>query len=554
VEAPGVRRGAAQGTPTPASSPSILPARTPENSKGTRPRSDSTASSSAGASRPARGPRRSQTRCAAQPGRVSANDVPNAAHQDPISYRGPSSLTVRPRSELTAKWALPLPYLRGRMMGKLGGDVPAEEARGLTIRDALRGLTVGLFRRGCADNGPAASIVSKEILAEPGDDRGGRRGRRRGRGRRPPPQGLLLRRRRQDRRGTRYRALLLPPHAGQRRLPPLLRGRPVRDARHGTGRELRPGEPVRGSRTGGLGVPLRGEEGDGDGGAELRQEEGGDQGEGRGGEAQGGASRPGLADGGRRRRPGAGGEGTAAGDERKEGGGGDGPDAPGGILPALPPPPLPAAKFASEEYGNERRWREAQCMYAGVLRAALTNDACSNLFRRDMAARMRLEYHLWCPIVEAFAPNPFAFGGKGNGKGDVDPARLLPGDVSRYPQQTTKEHVKMCRASRAAMQREVLGFVPTPDEVTSLVPAGARRKGGGASRRGGGGGGGGTNLFDDLTSSMRRLHEEEYAVSDAVVRRREEVRRAIEGVVTASGDFPGGTKVAVFGSLANGFG
>ena len=53
---------------------------------------------------------------------------------------------------------------------------------------------------------------------------------------------------------------------------------------------------------------------------------------------------------------------------------------------------------------------------------------------------------------------------------------------------------------------------------------------------------------------MRRLHEEEYAVSESVVRRREDVRRAVEGVVTGSGYFPEGTRVAVFGSSANGFG
>ena len=34
----------------------------------------------------------------------------------------------------------------------------------LTIRDALRSLTVGLFRRGCTENGSNSAIIAKEVV------------------------------------------------------------------------------------------------------------------------------------------------------------------------------------------------------------------------------------------------------------------------------------------------------------------------------------------------------------------------------------------------------
>ena len=91
---------------------------------------------------------------------------------------GPAALVVRPRSELAARWSLPLPHLRARALRRHqerrqlgGGGNPPPQA--LTVRDALRGLTVGLFRRGAADSGAQASIVSKSILAADATDAGG---------------------------------------------------------------------------------------------------------------------------------------------------------------------------------------------------------------------------------------------------------------------------------------------------------------------------------------------------------------------------------------------
>ena len=99
-------------------------------------------------------PKRLWTRMEEQPGRLSANDIP---------ADGPS-ISLRPRQEVRARWILPLKYLRQRMV-----DNDMDPA--LTIRDALKDLTVGLFRRGCPENGTNAGIISKEVLAPINENR-----------------------------------------------------------------------------------------------------------------------------------------------------------------------------------------------------------------------------------------------------------------------------------------------------------------------------------------------------------------------------------------------
>lgn len=99
-------------------------------------------------------PKRLWCRFDQQPGRLFANDVP--------PNQSGSVVSLRPRQELTAKWVLSLKYLRQRAVEK--------ELNMNSIQDALGSLTVGLFRRGCTENG-SSSIISKEILAPSGETR-----------------------------------------------------------------------------------------------------------------------------------------------------------------------------------------------------------------------------------------------------------------------------------------------------------------------------------------------------------------------------------------------
>lgn len=153
--------------------------------------------------------------------------------------------------------------------------------------------------------------------------------------------------------------------------------------------------------------------------------------------------------------------------------------------------------------------------------------------KRDMS-KIRLEYELWCPFVEAFAPNPFVAGN--------DKASKLPGDISAFPNSNAKEHVKKAQESRTRAQEMALGFLPKSASPITLKTRSHKWKKSGL------------DFFTELSSAMNKLYYDEYAVSDKVWKRREKVRAAIEQVMATSGEFPVGTKVRVFGSSANGFG
>lgn len=108
-------------------------------------------------SKPAYQPKRIWTRLDQQPGRVFANDV------------GPDGgmVYLRPRQELVAKWILPLKYL-----SQQASEKNPESSNGqFSMKAIIRDLTVGLFRRGCTENGSNASIISKQILAPPEENR-----------------------------------------------------------------------------------------------------------------------------------------------------------------------------------------------------------------------------------------------------------------------------------------------------------------------------------------------------------------------------------------------
>lgn len=141
--------------------------------------------------------------------------------------------------------------------------------------------------------------------------------------------------------------------------------------------------------------------------------------------------------------------------------------------------------------------------------------------------KMRLEYELWCPLCESFAPNPLA----------VDDTTQPAGTflVQNFNRNVS---IKSFEESRQNMQKEVLKFIPIKDTLPSIASARAKSK----------------DVLVDFSNAMKALYMDEYRVSDAVHARREAVRSGIEQVVIASEAFPEGTRVAVFGSSANGFG
>ena len=202
------------------------------------------------------------------------------------------------------------------------------------------------------------------------------------------------------------------------------------------------------------------------------------------------------------------------------------------------------AKLSTEVYSNERKWREIQVVYASLLKvityvvnvfprdfsaklnflmacvnqAAVSNDASHVLLKRDLVFKLQLEYELWCPFTESFAPYP-------------------PG-IQRHT--LLKASIEDCRESRFKMQENSLGFVPQSRRILSVAKGQFR-----ANHR---------KVFKELTTAMNELYISEYAVGEKVWKRREKIRAYIEYLVTTSNNFPTSTKVAVFGSSANGFG
>ncbi|KAK1736953.1 terminal uridilyltransferase [Skeletonema marinoi] len=438
---------------------------------------------------------RIQTRCEEQPGDSAQNK--------------PTSLIARTRSELTARWVLPLPYLRNRAIRRFEElKNAAEESKvtrpppqNLTIRDALKTLTVGLFRRGAMDNGASSSIVSKEILCA--DSKDG-----------PDkdyffnidqrtdtvfgtvpfyaprtPGNVVFRLYFEDEPHTNGMSSLSALATVFEMFKPRRTNANFNDAgRMAWGCVCEARKVV--EQAAQKFVNQKEEIEERLEAIKIKEElpdlkslnvSGGDN------------------------------------ETKKEEDENDDTDAKNDAI-------------MKDKFTNERKWREMQHAYSSILQAVVSNKYIHLLMKRDLLSTMRLEYELWCPLCDAFAPIPFV-------KTKFE-ASKMPGNVSAFPYPAGKDHYQMCRSSKEEMQQTMLGFVPQVDNVGEIARGGKK----------------GRDFFLDLSSAMNEMYTNEYAVSEKVWRRREQVRAAIEQVMSNSREFPPGTKVAVFGSSANGFG
>ncbi|KAL7538904.1 hypothetical protein ACHAWF_006242 [Thalassiosira exigua] len=520
-------------TPRKISSSSILPARTQV------PASDSKDTKTSPATTPSKPVkvRRTQTRCEDQPGRLFANNMPAAAFNS-ASNKGPTSLVTTCRSELTARWVLPLPYLRNRALRRFKEQKSSSGAspQNLTIRDALRNLAVGLFRRGAMENGLQSSIVSKEILASDGGEHS------------KHPSGdyfFNIDQRSDAVFGT--VPFYAPRTPGNVVFRLYFEDKPHVTLATGPCIKVVPSDRevdsvlrfilsnFKAKKTNGISSMtslasvfelFSPQENAGHYAGACRVAWGCLC------EARKVVEKAGLSYLHKRRE-------LDVTEKIKD------------LLPDVKTLDDEAEPRADNEEGknndtaptdatskerafNERKWREIQLVYASVLKAALSNEANHFLLKKDVVSRMRPEYDLWCPMIEAFAPNPFALGNQEEAK--------LPGGVSAYPHIFSKEDIRKCQESRKKLQHEVLGFAPQCIPPLALQAKSYKWKKTGR------------NFYKELSSAMNELYRDEYAVSDKVWKRREKVRATIEHVVSRSGEFPQGTKVAVFGSSANGFG
>jgi hypothetical protein len=184
-----------------------------------------------------------------------------------------------------------------------------------------------------------------------------------------------------------------------------------------------------------------------------------------------------------------------------------------------------AKELRKTDIVKSRKWSEMQSAFASVLKALLGNPALSLLLKRDTIQKIRLEYELWCGFCESFADNPWV---DENEFEDVADSK----GIFRCPHPVTEDHFSMCRKNVADMQTNLLGFIP------SRVSLAKRNK----------------KIFEELSTSLRDWYKKEYAMSPDAQQQREKVRLRTEEILSRCQAFPRGTKIVVFGSSANGFG
>ena len=174
------------------------------------------------------------------------------------------------------------------------------------------------------------------------------------------------------------------------------------------------------------------------------------------------------------------------------------------------------------------------------------SNSCALLLRRDILTKLRLEYELWCPICEAFAPNPFLNKQSGTSS-NTGSTHVFP-----YPYPITPQHFRQCVQSRNEFQVSMLGFLPRTETLQQLLA----HKGSAVAGKVIGQGRpitSGNTALQRLSTVMNRLYTNSLCPSRQFYDEIAVVRDKIEAIVIESKAFPPGTKVVLFGSIANGF-
>ncbi len=498
-------------------------------------------------------PKRLNMRLQEQPGRILAN-------QFPATFDG-SNLTLGPREELTATWQLPLGYLRERTLTKLAkakedGDVPPSTTpESLTIRDALRSLTVGLFRRGCSENGTSSSIISKEVVPV---DRTQKEYQFEINHQthtiwgtvpfftpRTPGNVVLRLYFEDDPVVTLATSPCISIVVSSKRLEPTLRfilsnfktkrGSTNFSSIHSLAAVFEQYVPSQFASGGG-----------GGGGGRHNHYNAQMDGAGRAGWGGICESRK-IVDSCRQdylkkkakldkavealelTKD----ELDAKIDAEKEEEGksllGTDPDAnnDGETVEneELKDWREKMNQTMGERASNERKWREIQMAFASVLKSVIDNPHSSSLLKPDIIKKLELEYYLWCPLCENFALNPF----EDENGGDGGTANI------KYPYPIQTKHFRACIDSRVKMQQEILGFAVK----NTLLPSNVFQGGNGLS----------------LSNAMITFYKLGYGDhAESSYKKKSMARELAENAVSRCNAFPQGTKVVVFGSSANGFG
>ena len=191
-----------------------------------------------------------------------------------------------------------------------------------------------------------------------------------------------------------------------------------------------------------------------------------------------------------------------------------------------------------------------------MLRQAVAkNPSMPMLLRQDMIQKMRLEYELWCPLCEEFSiidsngESPTVNGQISSEDGEVPQIDMWYDKLKTFPSLLTTEHVRICQQSRGQMQLKTLGFVPNTKTLQEILFSSGGKATTAMDPSA-------VAVFNQLSGAMGKAFQDVFTpeVEQRVSRQREMIRSQLELLVQQCDSFPPGTKVAIFGSSANGFG
>ena len=485
--------------------------------------------------RPVYQPRRLWTQVFQQPGTILANGVEGAT----------TVLPIQPRHELTAKWILPLKYIREHAKEK---NLNPEA---MSLREALASLTVGLFRRGCGENGTQASIISKEVLAPADENR--------------PDYFFTMDKDNDTVWGTvPFYAPRTPGHVLFRLFwqdtpvytlatgPTLFVTLSESDFEPTLRFILSNFKSKKGSATSLSSLNSLANVLEQFNPSNYQQDYKKWDASGRAAWGCVCESRKvlevcaseyvkakekvtkleeeleklkALVDGDLLQKL-EGIENSEVGNDQTPG------ESRSGVAATLIKEKIGA--IHAGRHTHDRKWKDSQCAFAGILKAIVLNQNTTLLFRRELLAKIRLEYELWCPLSESFAQSPW---------NRVDSTVCV--NFQAFPQYVTQAHYQECIDSRQKLQNESLGFVPNRLTLKSIVMSNSQPQT--MNRQA-------VEAFNSLSGAMGQLFQDEYMVEDRIMKQRELVRSQVEGIVSQCEAFPVGTRVVIFGSAANGFG
>lgn len=193
----------------------------------------------------------------------------------------------------------------------------------------------------------------------------------------------------------------------------------------------------------------------------------------------------------------------------------------------------------------ERKWRDSQLAFASILKSVLSNPSMGTLLRRDLVTKLSLEYELWCPLSEEFAVPDMEPG---------DPPRSWYDSLEKLPTQAiTNDDFRSHSLSRGKMQVRTFGFEVNNVSLEDVLYP--RSKGNNTNKKENiAMDHGAVNVFNALSAAMGQYYQDLYVNENKVSKQREQIRLMTLCCVQECGAFPAGTEVAIFGSSANGFG